>query len=933
MPVLRTGAVPIKDGGPMEATVISHHVGNDLETLRLDLVTQDCDYGCSASDVAIAIELGPGRARGTGIVRGQTGAYRHLDVLAARPRDQAGMPVAGDVWFAPASRGSGVHHSFQAAATAAVSDPQLPIAWASELAQHFSYGYGDAWHGFARNRLLRRSGSDAPDRTAPVARDPEQLARLMELTTGIDALQEALQSDRGLLSGIQQARPTIEIGTLHGPALATHPWAAMQQALGRAAPAEALAAAVPAEFYYLRFASLAALFRVLDQADAWATPIVTLMDGRSEYRALAERYQTQLGLERSELARTFGDKVVADLAVAGSDPYLGEGTDVTLLFRVKSKPLFDATLASALRTHGRAHGGIATREIAYHGTAIGVARAADGAVHQYRAQLGALEIVSNSEAAIKRVLDAHAGRHPSLASEPDFQYALARGAGTPADVLAFLGDRFVAEAVGPNQKILEARRQIALAELSTPAYAGLLYGWLHGQAPKSADEIVAAGWLGKDELSHRDGAAIAWRPGDAPSSSWGSPDALTPLIDLPAVVTVTAAERDAYDRFVATYQAYWKSYIDPIAIRVAITRDALTIDTRVLPLIDASDYRKLWMLVGGAQVVAPPIDTGARAVFGLGDLAISEATGGLRYMMQGLPDLKWLGDWVAIGVEDRTPIAAAIAVHGEVPQGPDPGSYRDRRDRSALSHLPLYAMVGIRDRAAAALFLVGIRKLAEEAVPGVLAWGEVSRTHDVAIVRVAAKDGSFQGFTLYYAFAGDAFVVSLDEHTIRGQIEALLAGHGPGGAPATPGAPQLVLDAAGAPEGPLWRAAAWLLEVPARKAAERAMTTAEALLQGAPEAAGNPGRARELALRIFGAIPLTADGRAFEIGPGGVRDPARGNRFAPAWPALPVAGSPIASLLAAIARARCEISFDPEPAAGKQGETSLHLKLTLAARQ
>jgi hypothetical protein len=340
--------------------------------------------------------------------------------------------------------------------------------------------------------------------------------------------------------------------------------------------------------------------------------------------------------------------------------------------------------------------------------------------------------------------------------------------------------------------------------------------------------------------------------------------------------------------------------------------------------------------------VAPPIDTGARVVFGLGHGAIQEATGGLRYLMRGLPDLHWLGDWVAFGVEDRPQVAAAILIHGEVPQRPDPGEYHDRRDRSELIHLPVYAAVGIRDRTAAAVFLVGLRKFAEDAVPNVLTWGEVARTHDVAIVRVAAKDDTFQGLTLYYAFVKDALVVSLDEHTIRRQIDALIAGHGPGGVPApratpgmpgTPEAPQLVLDAAGSSGGPLWRSAAWLLEEPARKAAERSLATAEAVFYGAPEAAGNPARARELALRIFGAIPQTADGRAFELGPEGVRDPVRGSRFAPAWPELPVAGSPIAGVLAAIARARCEISFDPEPAKGAQVEKSLHLRLTLGTRQ
>jgi len=936
MPALRTGATQLKDGDAMDASVVSHHVGPALETLRLDLAPHDCGpaYG-QDSDVEITVALGPGRGRGHGVVRPQTGAGAHLDVLVARPRDQVGLPITGDAIFAATGcRTVGVRHPLKVVP----ADPQLPIAWANELARSFGQGRDwrtqrDAWHAFARNRMLQLGGTEPPDRSAPAAPDPDRLASLMATTTGLDALQEALQSDRGLFRAIQNARPTIELATLHGPALSPHPWGEMIRALGRAAPAEPLAAATPAEFYYARFASVSGLFRVLDQADAWAVPIVSLLDGRSEQRGLAERYQTQLGLERSELARAFGDKVVAELAVIGSDPYLGEGSDLTVLFRLKARPVFDATLAAALRKHGEAHGGVTTTALSHHGTAITASRTVDAAVRQYRAQLGELDVVSNSLAAIQRVLDTQGGRHPSLLAEPDFQYALARGADVPADVLGFLGDRFVAQVIGPGQKILEARRQLALAELATPAYAALLYGWLYGESPKSSDELIASGLLGKGELVHHDGAAIAWRPGDAPTSSWGAPSAMTPLLDLPPVVTVSAEERDAYARFAQTYEAYWRGYIDPIAIRVALTRDAFTIDTRVLPLIDVSEYRKLAMLVGDARVTAPPIDRGARAVFGLGELAVREAGSGLRYLMNGMSELSFIGDWVAVGVEDRPQVAAAVLAEHEVAQRPDPDLSHYRRDRSALIHLPIYAALGIRDRVKAAAFIIGLRKLAEEAVPGVLTWGEVSRAGDVAIVRVAAKDDTLGGITLYYAFVKGAFVASLDEHTIHRQIDAMLAGHGPSGASTVPGASQLVLDAAGASAGPLWRVAAWLLDAPARAAGDRSRATAEVLLYGAPELAGDPARTRELALRVFGAIPLSADGRPFERGPEGLRDPVRGSAFAPAWPELPVAGSPIASLLAAIARARCEISFDDEPAAGKRGEQSLHLKLTLGVRQ
>ncbi len=49
------------------------------------------------------------------------------------------------------------------------------------------------------------------------------------------------------------------------------PFDAMLRALKKPVPAEKLASAAPADFYYLRFKDLSVFFRVADQLDAWAT--------------------------------------------------------------------------------------------------------------------------------------------------------------------------------------------------------------------------------------------------------------------------------------------------------------------------------------------------------------------------------------------------------------------------------------------------------------------------------------------------------------------------------------------------------------------------------------------------------------------------------------------------------------------------------------
>ncbi len=143
---------------------------------------------------------------------------------------------------------------------------------------------------------------------------------------------------------------TVAMADCKPPPLAAHPFAAMQAALPNpnGGAAEALAAATPAEFWYARVDDVRLLLRLLDEADTWITPVVQILQQNPEDRSLTARYQRQLGLRRSDLAKLFGHTVVGEVAIVGSDPYLREGTDVTLIFALKQAEVFDAELTRQL---------------------------------------------------------------------------------------------------------------------------------------------------------------------------------------------------------------------------------------------------------------------------------------------------------------------------------------------------------------------------------------------------------------------------------------------------------------------------------------------------------------------------------------------------------------------------------------------------------
>jgi hypothetical protein len=963
VPQLRTGELArIDHAQVIEGRVAASHVDATYETLAVTLRMPE-DLGArSGGWSVVALDGAPAgpyafASAAQDLVRGGSVL---VTVWIKRPRADRGKPVAGSLFVASQYREPGQRFSFSAPADAASkSDPELPARWARALAGEVRARGTSPWHHFAADRLAslfpeKKALAKGARPQTGVRPSTAELYELMDTTTGAMSLQEALQMDRPLLLRAAREKPTIAIGKLSPPTSAPHPWDDLLKSLGKAAPAEPLAAVVPAEFYYLRAADLDVLFKLSDQLEAWGTPIVGALDRQAADRDLAGRYETELGLARTALSRAFGKEVVGQVALVGSDPYLREGSDVSLIFQVKQRALFETGLASTLALRLNGHGGFASATAQHEGVDVRSVISSDRAVRQLRATVGDLEIISNSLGAMKRILATIKGKRPRLADEKDFAYLLARDADVRADALGFLGDRFVGEVVGPRQKVLEARRQIALAELMTPGFAALLHGWMTGRSPASVDELVAAKLLGKDELAHGGGAPITWKPGEAARSVFGTPAALTPLIDLPEPTLVTEPERDAYDRFSRTYQSYWRTYIDPAALRVAVDTTAagttLTADLRIVPLIEGTDYREILAMAGQARVAVPALGSGARAVVGIGQDA--EVRRDLAHLARGFSrhhdlGLDFLGDWAMIGVDDRSSVARTVQeLERHLPETPlaekeESSHFGDRFE--AIAGLPAYVALGIKSMAGAAIALGALRAIADDVLPGMIQWGEHGKERDVAIVRIAVSEdldrgggapGAAKGkdIEIYYALSRGVFLASLSEATLRRLVDDLIDGHGPSPAKAGAGGSQLVVDLAGEKQGAIFTVLSWLLTQESLELSSSS-ELAEALLVGARDRAGDPAAIRALALAYLGSVPVPPEGGAFTLATDGVHDPRRGSASAPVWPKVPVAGSPVDKLLSAVGQFRSEIAFDREgQGKGAAGLLSLHARVTLGLR-
>ena len=418
----------------------------------------------------------------------------------------------------------------------------------------------------------------------------------------------------------------IQITSLEGPTIQSHPF---EEMLGGATPeVSSLAGATPDDFYYIRFRSLSKLLELADSADLWATHLFSHAAQTARTHQTVDRLKTQLCVETSDLLRPFYDVVVSEVAIVGSDLFLREGSDVTLLFHHDKAPVFKTRMDGFLDSSEKAHADAKRVTGDYRDVAITFVGTLDRTVHVYSAYpKPGLHVRSNSIAAMKRVLDTLLDEtaNQSLAATHEFQYmrTLYKKDSDLEDGFVYLSDPFIRNLVGPVKKITERRRMVCYNHLRMLGHASMLYRTEHGAAPTSIGQLIETKCLpddfGQGEMTCPDGGTYALSADGAEGvcSHHGRAGRMTPCCEIP-VETITATEQQLYGEFLDEYNNYWRTFFDPIGIRVKTTPENYRLETIVLPLIDNTIYSTMVQVLGGAPVALDTAPTPDRTIFSMG---------------------------------------------------------------------------------------------------------------------------------------------------------------------------------------------------------------------------------------------------------------------------------------------------------------------------
>ncbi len=448
---------------------------------------------------------------------------------------------------------------------------------------------------YLKAMLARRLGLRLPEESEPVGLQA-QIERQFGLATGTESVRVSLAQDRMLgRSPLDQAADQPVPPPPDVPSLAL-PEPAADVAV------EPLAKRVPAECLYVRFGSFTNFLWLQDMLAQWGGDLRNLVSLRGLDYQTRKCFEEQLVVKTSIASKLFGDAIVADVAIVGTDLLFHDGGAFGLLFQARNTAMLGNDLARQRQERLAKKDGIVEKKLTIADHSVSLLTTPDGSVHSYYVTDGDYHFAATSEMLVRRFLETDSGKS-SLAESPDFHYARSV---MPLDrrdtVFVYLSDAFFRNLVGPHYRIETLRRVQALADLELTQMA-VLAAAAEGKPGNSIEQLVASGLLPPEFGPRPDGSRTVLENGEVYDSLRGYRGFFSPIPDV-ALAVVTPAEAEAYGEFVDFYHENWQR-LDPVVVGIkrhglAGRRERVVVDARMTPMAKAN-YERLKKKVGLAD--------------------------------------------------------------------------------------------------------------------------------------------------------------------------------------------------------------------------------------------------------------------------------------------------------------------------------------------
>ena len=548
----------------------------------------------------------------------------------------------------------------------AVGSERIFQDWARRQNEHFvrllTYYPDETFFQYCLLQSKARYGIDPPPIPKRMQTGEKLETGLYKVFTGSLAIQESLQRQT-LSTAPKRGDYTRHISSLSPPRLKSLEYEKLleerQEKDNVQAQPQDITRLVPADQYFLHFHSIAALSETLDLSSQWGDDLLRLYTLTAQDSRLRAKLEEQLGVSLVGLLPLFSEGAATEVAITGSDPFLLDGTDVTMILRVEDEGAFTKAAGDwAEQTRAR-HSSLVERKFNYRGHQITARYTNDRLASSFTTQHDDYFVYSNSHRAIRRVVDAALHDESSLHSALDYRYITTILPPVDADNSGyyFASEAFIKRIVGPTAKISQKRRIQCFNNLVMQNNASLFFRLENGRSPQSLTEMIQGRYIDAEKIVCPHGGAYAFDSASdtCTCSLHNRLRYLTPNAEL-SVLNVSKDEASEYDRYKQRYQAFWQKMFDPVATRITVA-PTMRLETCVLPLANSSLYRDIRRIVDenpqpiDVATIAPSAVASVVMVPGRKNIAgYLRAIPGVPDVLRADPtltDLSWLGDRVS----------------------------------------------------------------------------------------------------------------------------------------------------------------------------------------------------------------------------------------------------------------------------------------------
>ncbi len=330
---------------------------------------------------------------------------------------------------------------------------------------------------------------------------------------------------------------------------------------------ESIAMRIPPECFYIRFGGFSNALWFQDLMKGKGDGINQMIMMRGLDTQANQRLEKILNTKTTLLAKLFGDSLIKDMAIIGTDFYLQEGPAMGIVFETPNAGLMVQALNMERQAAAkqRADQGVRLQNINLDGNEVSFLAAPDNSIRSFMVTDGNYLFITSSETLAKRFI--HVGRgQPSLGQHPIFkQTRQVMPMSNNYSVFAFFSPEFFRNLLSPQYQLEMRRRLSAIARIQLADMASLSAA-AEGEGGKSLQNLIDDKFLPPWFLETMDDSQPI-RDGERwIDSRRGSRSSMLPIPDVP-VVDCSPAEAANYADLANFYSQSWPQ-TEPLVIGV-----------------------------------------------------------------------------------------------------------------------------------------------------------------------------------------------------------------------------------------------------------------------------------------------------------------------------------------------------------------------------